>query len=505
MAYIVSVDQSTVGTKGFVWDERGRLLSRADLPHRQIKNEKGWVSHDPREIYRNSVEVVKNALDKASLSLDAVSVIGISNQRETAVVWDRESGRPLCDAVVWQCGRAAGFVRQIAYPGFAEKVRARTGLNLSPYFSGAKFGWVIANYPEAEAALKGGRLCCGTIDSWLLFKMTGGRSFKTDFSNASRTQLLDLRDLSWNEGIVKDFGLSVDCLPEIRMSDSYFGETTLDGLFKKPVPIHGVLGDSHAALFGNQCHDPWTAKVSYGTGSSIMLNTGTERPEPGEGTVASLAWGMGGRVDYALEGNINYSGAVIKWLAEEVGLINYPGEAGSIAASIDDTGGVYLVPAFSGLGSPWFVEDARAAIIGMNRGTGKAQIVRAAEECIAYQIKDVIEALNASTGRPLSHIKADGGAVRDPFLLQFQADILGIEIQVSDIGESSGAGAAYCAAMGSGLSTKEKLFSGTSVKVVRPAMKAPEAERLYGGWKKAVSLIVAAGQAAGQDKPGTTA
>jgi glycerol kinase len=489
MAYIVSVDQSTVGTKGLVWDERGRNLSREDIPHRQIKNEKGWISHDPEEIYRNTIGAVKKALEKAAVRVDEVSAIGISNQRETAVVWDRETGEPLCDAVVWQCGRAAEFVKGIDYPGFAEKVRTRTGLNLSPYFSGAKFGWIIANYPDAKKAMERGALCCGTMDAWLVYKMTGGRSFKTDFSNASRTQLLDLDKLSWDAGIAKDFGLTTDCLPEICMSDNFFGETSLEGLFVKPVPIHGVLGDSHAALFGNQCHTPWSAKVTYGTGSSIMVNTGTFRPSPGEGIVASLAWGMNGRIEYVLEGNVNYTGAVIKWLAEEAGLIDSSKDAGKIAASIDDSGGVYFIPAFSGLGAPWFSENARAAITGMNRGTGKAQIVRAAEESIAYQIKDVIEAIKTSTGRPLSLIKADGGPTRDSFLMQFQADILGTELQVSGIEELSGAGAAYCAAIGGGYSTKENLFSELPSKLVRPLMKAVEAERLYSGWRKAVSLI----------------
>jgi glycerol kinase len=489
MAYIVSVDQSTVGTKAMVWDEWGRLLGREDLPHRQIKNEKGWVSHDPEEIYRNTVAAVGKVLEKLALDPGTVSVIGISNQRETAVVWDRETGKAFCDAVVWQCGRAAEFVKQVDYPGFAEKVRALTGLNLSPYFSGAKFGWVLANYPETKEALKRGVLCCGTIDSWLVFKMTGGRSFKTDFSNASRTQLLDLDSLAWDEGIVNDFGLKTCCLPEICMSDACFGETTLEGLFKEPVPIHGVLGDSSASLFGNQCRHPGTAKVTYGTGSSIMVNTGTTRPLPGPGIVASLAWGMAGQVDYALEGNINYSGAIIKWLAEEVGLIGAPGEAGPIAASVTGSGGVYLVPAFSGLGAPWFSDNVRAALVGMNRGTGKAQIVRAAEESIVYQIKDVIQAINASTGQPLSYIRADGGATRDPFLMQFQADLLGIELRISSVEELSGAGAAYCAAIGAGLSSKEKLFSAAEARIVRPAMAAAEVERLYKGWKNAVTLI----------------
>ena len=489
MKYIVSIDQSTAGTKGLVWDNQGTLLSRIDIPHRQITNEKGWVSHDLKEIYVNSIKAVKLALEKAGIGPDDVAVIGISNQRETAAAWDRKTGEPLCDAVVWQCGRAADLVRELDTSGFASHVREITGLTLSPYFSGAKFAWILKNFPKARTSQEKGNLCCGTIDSWLVYSFTNGRTFKTDYSNASRTQLLDLGTLCWSNPLVEAFGLRTENLPEICHSDSLFGETTLEGLFNKPIPIHGVLGDSHAALFANHCFEPYSAKATYGTGSSVMMNAGKTRPKNGEGIVTSLAWGMKGSVDYVLEGNINYTGAVIKWLVEDMELISSPKEAPTLASSVEDSGGVYLVPAFSGLGAPWFKDSVRAAIIGLNRGSRKAHLVRAAEECICYQIRDVVEAMNDSIPQPLSVLRLDGGPTRDAFLMQFQADILGMEVQISGTEELSGAGAAFCAGIGLGVATKEKLFSNTRFTILRPSMGEGQREKNYQGWKRAVKGI----------------
>jgi glycerol kinase len=487
MAYIVSIDQSTSGTKGLLWDDRGILLARTDLSHRQITGPRGWVSHDLKEIYANTVKAVKLALEQGGVESGEVAAIGISNQRETAAAWDRKTGEPFCDAVVWQCGRAAELVREIDQGGFAGRVRDITGLYLSPYFSGPKFAWMIRNCPEARAALDRGNLCCGTVDAWLIFALTGGRSFKTDYSNASRTQLLNLDRLDWSGPLVEAFGLKPEALPEICPSDSLFGETTMGGLFKKPVPIHGALGDSHASLFALRCREPYSAKTTYGTGSSVMMNAGKARPRPGEGIVASLAWGMGGSVEYVLEGNINYSGAVIKWLVEDMEYLSSPREAGLLAATVEDTGGVYLVPAFTGLGAPWFKDSARAAIVGLNRGTRKAHLIRAAEECIAYQIRDVVEAINASIPRPLSVLRIDGGGTGDRFLTQFQADILNMEIETSGLGELSGAGAAWCAALGRGLVPGDGTFFQAGASTIRPAMEGERREALYRGWRRAVA------------------
>ncbi|MDR2100942.1 MAG: glycerol kinase [Treponema sp.] len=491
MAMILSIDQSTSGTKGLLWDDQGRLVSRVDIPHRQITNDRGWVSHDPADLYHNSVRAAALALEKAGTEPGAVAVIGLSNQRETAVCWDRHTGEALCDAVVWQCNRALDFIREIEYPGFAAEVRSVTGLNLSPYFSAAKFGWMVRNVPAVKAARDRGRLCCGTVDAWLLFKLTGGRVFRTDYSNASRTQLLDLDTLGWNEALVKTFGLTPESLPEIALSDSCFGETSMEGLFKTPVPIHGVLGDSHAALFAHQCLEPYSAKATYGTGTSVMMNAGPRRPAPAEGIVTSLAWGMKDGIPFVLEGNINYSGAVIKWLVEDMELLKNPGDAGEIASSVEDTGGVYLVPAFSGLGAPYFKDTARAALVGMNRGTKRAHLIRAAEECIAYQIRDVIEVMNGSSPRPLAVLKVDGGGCKDRFLTAFQADILGVDLEISENGELSGAGAAYNAAIGAGLAPGEQFFLHKGGTRLGPSMDGEKRDRLYQGWRRAVAAAAA--------------
>ncbi len=478
---ILSIDQSTAATKALLWGMDGTLLARTDVPHRQITNKMGWVEHDPMEIYENTLEAVRRVI--AGRSAGEIAVIGLCNQRETAVCWDMRTGLPLYNAVVWQCGRAADVVQEIREAGLEAEVWQRTGLLLSPYFSAAKWGWMSRHSPEVAQAKGRGTLCCGTVDSWLLFKLTG--VFKTDYTNASRTQLMDLHTLMWDAELVEAFG--VGCLPEIVMSDSLFGLTRLDGILPRLVPIHCVMGDSHAALFGNQCWEPFTAKATYGTGSSVMVNAGTVCPTPGAGIAASVAWGIGGQIEYVLEGNINNTGSVIKWITEGIGLLPDVKCAGTLSTSVEDTGGVYLVPAFTGLGAPYYNSDARAAFLGMNSGTRKAHLVRAAEEAIAYQIRDVVEAVGESS--PLSLLRVDGGPTRDEFLMQFQADILGIPLEVNRTEELSSMGVAYCAAIGAGIADRESIFAGQQRRVVMPQMGEEQREALYTGWKNAVGII----------------
>ena len=487
MKAILSIDQSTSGTKGLVWDERGALLARADVPHRQITNAQGWVEHDLMEIYHNTLKAARLALEKSGVDARDITVIGISNQRETAACWDRKTRKPLYNAIVWQCARAVDVVDSVRQAGLADEVRKRTGLQLSPYFSAAKFGWMVRRVPEVAEAKECGTLCCGTIDSWLIYNLTG--EFKVDYSNASRTQLLNLRTLGWDAEIAAAFGLDITCLPKPCDSDSLFGYTDFGGLFPHLVPIHGVMGDSHAALFGNCCWEPGTAKATYGTGSSVMMNAGKICPEPNEGVAASLAWGMNGSVSYVLEGNINYTGAVIKWLVDDIALLPDAKSAGRLAETVENTGGVYLVPAFSGLGAPYFNNNARAAFLGMNRSTMRAHLVRAAEECIAYQVRDVIEAINCSSGKSISVLRVDGGPSKDTFLMQFQADMLNIPLEISEREELSGFGAAACAAIGAGLSDRESFFSVQQRNQIAPRMSAEHCETLYCGWKKAVATI----------------
>jgi len=484
---ILSIDQSTSATKGLVWDLSGNLLGRADVAHKQITNDKGWVEHDPTEILENTFKAAKNAINAANIKPKDIKAIGISNQRETAVCWNKSTGKPLYNAIVWQCARAADITEAVKSAGLEAKVRERTGLTLSPYFSAAKFGWVVKHIAEAEAAAKSKNLCCGTIDSWLIFKLTG--EFKTDYSNASRTQLFDLFDLKWNEEISNAFGFSTDCLPQVCLSDSNFGLTDLNGLLPGSVPIHGVLGDSHGALFGNQCFETFTAKATYGTGSSVMMNAGHTMPKLTDGVVASLAWGMNNKVEYVLEGNINYTGAVIQWLVDDIGMLDSPKSAGIIAQSVPDTGGVYLVPAFSGLGAPHFDSDARAAWLGMNRATRKAHLIRAAEECITYQIRDVIEAINKCSQKPISVLRADGGPTRDNFLMEFQSGILNIPVEISQTEELSGMGAAFCAAIGARLTDRDTIFAKQSRRKIEPNMNNSTREKLYSGWINAINVI----------------
>ena len=489
-SYILSIDQSTSGTKSLLFDREGQLVARCDLPHEQISPQPGWVEHDPEEIYRNVIQVTRMVLEKAGVQPEQVVAAGVSNQRETGLIWNRISGKPVCNAVVWQCARAEQICEEIRAQGKAETVRHKTGLQLSPYFTAAKLTWIIRNIPGAKESMDRGELMGGNIDGWLLFKLTGGKVHKTDYSNASRTQLLNLETLRWDEELCEIFGLNPNMLPEICYSDSEFCTSDFEGVFPKPIPVHGVLGDSHAALFGQGCLVPGTAKATYGTGSSVMMNTGKSLIHTDTGLVTSIGWGMNGQVDYVLEGNLNYTGSVIKWLVENLHMISSSKESGSVATSVPDNGGVYLVPAFSGLGAPYWDSNARAVICGMNRDTTSAHIVRAGEECIAYQIKDIVDLMCQEAKVALQELNVDGGPTRDKFLMQFQADMLGIILNVPAIEELSGAGAAYAAGIAVGFFDKERLFASKKAAKFTSAMEESQREALYGGWKKAVASVL---------------
>ena len=483
MKTILAIDQSTSGTKALLFDGEGRLLGRHDLPHEQKINSQGWVSHDPMEIYRNTLETVRLLLEETGIDRESIGAVGISNQRETALLWDRATGLPVADAVVWQCARAAGICQRLA--DRREAIQERTGLNLSPYFPAAKWAWILENTP----GLAGKNLCAGTIDAWLVYKLTGGRVFATDYSNASRTQLFNLRTLSWDEEVCGWFGIDPAMLPEVRFSDSLFGETDFEGLLSHPVPIHGVLGDSHGALFGQGCLSPGMVKATYGTGSSVMMHIGERPVFSKKGLVTSLAWGMEGKVDYVLEGNINYTGAVTKWVVEELGLLSSSKEAGPVAQSADPADTTYLVPAFTGLGAPYWDSGAKAMLYGMSRTTGRAEIVKAAEECIAYQIADVLELMGQEAGVTIQELRVDGGPTKDKFLMQFQSDILHIPVAAPEREELSGMGAAFCAGIAAGVYTREICQS------VRRRRLAPEMEETLRktkreGWRQAVEILL---------------
>lgn len=487
--YVLGIDQSTQGTKALLFDEEGKLRFRSDLLHRQIVDGRGFVEHNLEEIYANTVQAVKNLINGAGIAKEEICVLGISNQRETAACWEKESGRPVCNAVVWQCARGADICRQIAAQGFADQIKACTGLQLSPYFTAAKLSWIFQNEDGVRERAAKGEIACGTIDSYLIYRLTKGRNFQTDYSNASRTQLFNIRTLSWDSSLLDIFGIDACCLPSVTDSNGDYGMTDFDGFFDKPVPIRGVMGDSHGALFGQGCLKPGMMKATYGTGSSIMMNTGTQPVFTDLGVVTSLAWSMDGTVNYVLEGNINYTGAVITWLKEEAGIIASPAETQELAKKSRKGDQTYLVPAFSGLGAPYWNSEARALICGITRTTGRAEIVRAALDSIAYQIADVVHVMTQAGGIPLTELRADGGPTKNDYLMQFQSDMLGIPVSIPDTEELSGIGAAYAAGLAVGI-YDQTVFEKINRRRFLSTMEPAECERLYKGWKDAVKMVL---------------
>ncbi len=487
--YIISIDQSTQGTKALLFDESGSLLKRTDKSHEQIINEKGWVSHDPAEIYQNTVEVIKRLVEESGIQKEKVVGLGISNQRETTLAWDKLTGEPIGHAIVWQCARATEICERVEHKGEAENIRRKTGINLSPYFPASKLAWILENVEGAKAKADKGEICHGTVDSWLVYRLTGGKSYKTDYSNASRTQLFNIFDLKWDEEICGLFGIDPANLAEVVDSDSNFGETDVEGLFPKPIPIHGVLGDSHGSLFGQGCLKSGMIKSTYGTGSSIMMNIGEKPVLSTHGVVTSLAWSMSGKVNYVLEGNLNYTGATITWLKDDLKLIASPAETEKLAREAVSDDSLYLIPAFSGLGAPYWDSRAAAAIVGMTRTTGKAEVVRAGVECIAYQITDIVKAMSEDAGVTVSELRVDGGPTKNAYLMQFQSDIARACVQVPDSEELSGIGPAYAAGLALGV-WDEKIFEKLKRIKYEPKMDEQLRDRKYRGWLSAVHRIL---------------
>lgn len=487
--YVLGIDQSTQGTKALLFDEEGALICRTDLPHRQYINEKGWVEHDPEEIYINTLAVVKNLVEKAGINKNDLAVLGISNQRETAMVWNRTTGKPVYNAVVWQCARGARICEEIEKAGDADMIRSHTGLQLSPYFSAAKIAWVLKNVEGVQEIADKSELCCGTIDSWLVYKLTGGKEFRTDYSNASRTQMFNISELKWDKQVCGLFGIPTTALPEVTDSDGKYGTTNFDGYLDHEIPIRGVLGDSHGALFGQGCVEKGMIKSTYGTGSSVMMNIG-EEPVFSNRVVTSLAWKLGGEVNYVLEGNINYTGAVITWLKDDLELISSPDETEQLAKESNPADKSYLVPAFTGIGAPYWDSEATGILTGMTRTTKRKEIVRAALDCIAYQITDVIKTMSAESGIDISELRVDGGPTKNKYLMQFQSDIAHVTVQVPSSEELSGIGAAYAAGIAVGIYNKEEVLNKMTRTRFTPQMQSEERAQKYAGWKSAVEQVL---------------
>lgn len=485
--YIISIDQSTQGTKALLFDESGSLIKRADKPHKQIINKQGWVSHNPTEIYENVIEVARILTEDIDRS--KVVGVGISNQRETSLAWDKVTGEPLADAIVWQCSRAVDICERVENMGKAEEIQKKTGMNLSPYFPASKIAWLLENVEGAKEKADKGEICHGTIDSWLVYKLTGGKSYKTDYSNASRTQLFNIFELKWDEEICGLFGIDSKNMAEVCDSDSDFGETDFGGVLPHKVPIHGVLGDSHGSLFGQGCLKPGMTKSTYGTGSSIMMNIGETPVLSTHGVVTSLAWSMGGKVNYVLEGNLNYTGAVITWLKDDLKLIQSPGETGTLAEAAVRDDSLYLIPAFSGLGAPYWDSRATASIVGMTRTTGKAEVVRAGVECIAYQITDIVKAMSEDAGVKVEELRVDGGPTKNTYLMQFQSDIADAVVQVPDSEELSGIGPAYATGLALGV-WDDSIFGKLNRIKYELKMDSVLRNKKYEGWKAAVKTVL---------------
>lgn len=437
---VIAIDQSTQSTKAFLFSEDGMLLGSASLAHRQLYPQAGYVEHDAEEIYRNTVAVISELVSQDPDKKVRYS-LAITNQRETVVVWNRLTGRPVCNAIVWQDMRGRDICGKLETDGFSELIRSRTGLLIDPYFSASGIKWILDNIDGVrEEALKG-NILAGNIDSWLIWKLTGGKSHVTDYTNASRTMLFNVHSLSWDEDILRIMDIPQSMLPQALPCDSVFGETTVEGLFGEPVEIAGAIGDSHGALTGQMCFSEGLGKATYGTGSSVMVNIGENFADAPSGLVTSVGFAALGKVFYAFEGNIHCTGMTITWLEKELGIIGGAAETEALATSVQDNGGVYFVPAFAGLGAPWWKPDVRAAISGLTLGTGRAHICRAALESIAYQVEDLTGAMTDSAGIRLRELRVDGGPTRNAFLMQFQADLLRVPVVRSEKEDASAFGA----------------------------------------------------------------
>jgi glycerol kinase len=491
--FVLALDQGTTGSRALVVDPDGavRGTGYALLPQHFPKP--GWVEHDPEEIWDTTVQAIGRALAAASVAAADIAAIGITNQRETSVLWERASGRPVHRAIVWQCRRTAPFCERLKSEGREAEFRRKTGLMLDPYFSGTKIRWLLDEVPGARQRAERGELAFGTVDSWLLWRLTGGAVHATDPSNASRTLCFDIRALRWDEALCEALGVPAALLPEVKPSAGFFGETaagageTAKSVLPVGIPVTGIAGDQQAALFGQCCFEPGMAKNTYGTGCFLLLNTGDKPVVSERGLLTTVAWQLDGATTYALEGSVFIAGAVIQWLRDGLGIIGSAAETESLAESVADAGGVYLVPAFTGLGAPYWDPYARGVLVGLTRGTTKAHIARAALEAIAYQNRDVLDAMTLEAGAPLQALRVDGGASANNFLCQFQADVLNVEVLRPAVTETTGMGAAFLAGVGAGIwKTGDLAIRWRLERRFSPSAVTAAREAGYAGWGRAV-------------------
>jgi len=496
MPYILALDQGTTSSRAILFGHDGAIRAVAQKEFKQIFPAAGWVEHDPGEIWASQIGVAVEALGRAQVSAKDVAAIGITNQRETTIVWDRETGEPVFNAIVWQDRRTADYCQRLKAQGAGETIQAKTGLLIDAYFSASKIRWILDNVPGAQARADAGKLAFGTVDSWLVWKLTGRARHITDVSNASRTMLFNIHTMQWDDELLRVFGIPASLLPEVRSSSEVYGHVS-ESLGIERVPIAGIAGDQQAALFGQMCRQPGMSKNTYGTGCFLLQNIGTTPKRSTQQLVTTVAWRIGGRTEYALEGSVFIGGAVVQWIRDGLGLIRSAAEIEALASTVKDNGGVYLVPAFAGLGAPHWDPYARGTLVGLTRGTSAGHVARAALESIAYQVADLLDAMSSDAGIPLAELRVDGGAASNNMLMQFQADVLGVPVVRPAVTETTALGAAYLAGIAVGYWKSIDDVSG-QWKVDRrfePAMSRGAAATLRGRWTEAL------GRSKGWEKP----
>jgi len=486
--YVMSIDQGTTGTRVILFNHNGEIHSMAYTEIEQIFPNPGWVEHNPLEIWESVIKCTKEAFKKGKVKADEIKAIGITNQRESTILWEKDTGKPVYNSICWQSRQSADICDDMKKRGYENKIKEKTGLVIDPYFSATKIVWIMENIKGVKEKIDKKNICMGNIDSWIIWNLSKGKAHVTDYSNASRTMLFNINTLKWDEEIMGWLGIPEQILPQVKESSGIMAKTDQDIFFGEEVPISGVAGDQQAATFGQACFRPGMTKNSYGTALAVLMNIGGKPIPSGHGLLTDLAWKIGGEVEYALEGITFIGGAAIQWLRDGLKIINDSAECSELAARVPDTGGVYLVPAFTGLSAPYWDMYARGIIVGITRGTSREHIARSAMESIAYQTRDLIEAMQADSGEKARSLRVDGGATRSDFLMQFQADILGITVEKPVITEMAALGAGYLAGLGVGFwESKEELEKHWHVdKIYEPAMKEEQREELYSNWKRAV-------------------
>jgi len=491
--YILSLDQGTTSSRAIIFNKKGEIVHSAQKEFKQYFPHSGWVEHNANEIWGSVLAVIATALSESNIRAEQIEGIGITNQRETTVVWDKETGAPVYHAIVWQSRQTSGICEELKQGGYEQTIRKKTGLLIDPYFSGTKVKWILDNVEGVRSKAEEGKLLFGTIDTWLIWKLSGGKAHVTDFSNASRTLMFNIHELKWDEELLEILNVPSSMLPEVRSSSEIYAHTVGYHFFGEEIPIAGAAGDQQAAMFGQACFEKGMGKSTYGTGCFMLMNTGEKAVESEHGLLTTIAWGINGKVEYALEGSIFIAGAAIQWLKDGMRMLNSASDSEKYARRVDSTDGVYVVPAFVGLGTPYWNSEVRGSVFGLTRGTSKEHFVRATIESLAYQTKDVLSVMEVDSGIELKTLRVDGGVVKNNFLLEFQSDLLNVLVERPVINETTALGAAYLAGLAVGYweSQKEIESQWAVDQQFEPNMEQDKRDELYDGWKKAVQAAMA--------------